>query len=96
MNLTGTFGYLLMFASTSYLVVVLFQYNRFIPLGLLVLFSFENVLLAKIGGDSLFIGLFNFYEGESSFSLFMLKAIGLSTFLLAIAWLVTRGKEVRY
>lgn len=94
-NLIGTFGYLLMFASASYLIVMLFQFNRFIVLGFLVLYSLANVLLAKMGEDGLLIDLFNFYEGESSFSLFMLKAIGLSTIFLAIAWFVNRSKEVR-
>lgn len=96
MNITGTFGYIFLFASLTYLVVVLFQFNRFIPLGFLVLYSFENVLMAKIGADSLTLSLFIFYEGESSLSLFLLKAIGLSTILLAIAWFVNRSKEVRY
>ena len=96
MNITGTFGYLLLFASLTYLVVVLFQFNRFIPLGFLVLYGLVNLLLAKIGANSLIIPLYNFYEGESSLSLFMLKAIGLSTILLAIAWFVNRSKEVRY
>lgn len=96
MNITGTFGYIFLFASLTYLVVVLFQFNRFIPLGFLVLYGLANVLLAKIGADSLIIPLYNFYEGESSLSLFLLKAIGLSTILLAIAWFVNRSKEVRY
>lgn len=96
MNITGTFGYIFLFASLTYLVVVLFQFNRFIPLGFLVLYSFENVLLAKIGADSLTLSLFIFFEGESSLSLFLLKAIGLSMILLAIAWFVNRSKEVRY
>jgi hypothetical protein len=96
MNISGTFGYIFLFASTTYLVVVLFQFNRFIPLGFLVVYGLVNLQLAKISADSLTIPLYNFYEGESSLSLFMLKAIGLSTILLAIAWFVNRSKEVRY
>ena len=95
-NTARTVFYIFLFASLTYLVAVLFQFNRFIPLGFLVLYSFENVLLAKIGADSLTLSLFNFFEGESSLSLFMLKVIGLSTILLAIAWLFNRSKEVRY
>ena len=96
MNITGTFGYILLFASTTYLVVVLFQFNRFIPLGFLVVYGLVNLQLARIGADSLIIPLYNFYEGESSLSLFLLKVIALSTILLAIAWFVNRSREVRY
>ena len=95
-NLTVTFGYLLMFASLTYLMVVLFQFNRFIPAGLLLLIGIGNYTTVKLKAGSFLVGFYNFYEGESSFSLFMLKAIGLSTILLAIAWFVHRSKEVRY
>ena len=93
-NVTGTFGYLLMFAAAGYLAVCLYQLNRFVLPGMLVLYGGVMYLSSEFEVKSPSLQVIRFFEEEMSIMLFLLKVIAVTAILLFGVWLVTRNQEV--
>ena len=93
-NVTGVFGYLLLYAAVTYLAISLFQLNRFVLPGLLVL----NVLTINLAStyqlNHPLRKLTKFFGEETSILVFVLKVVIVTTILFVSAWLVTRNREV--
>lgn len=93
-NVTGMFGYLLVLSGVAYLAVSLYQLNRFLLPGLLVLYGLVANLSTVYYFENPIIQLFLFFEEETSIILFILKVMGVTGILFVAAWMTTRNREV--
>lgn len=93
-NVTGIFGYMLLFAAFAYLGVSLFQWNRYVVVGLFILYGFDIALFVNGGVDEFISQLPFLFTGETFLVLFLLKVFLTISLLFSAAWAVSRHKEV--
>lgn len=93
-NVTGIFGYLLLFAAFAYLVVILYQWNRYVVVGLVILLGFDMTLFVDKGVNEVIWQITLLFTKETFLLLFLLKVFIIISLLFSIAWAVSSHKEV--
>jgi hypothetical protein len=93
-NLAGTFGYLLLFAALSYLMVGLFQINRFVPPILFILLGSLIYTTAALELHNPILETIYFFSKDTSIFVFFLKKIVTTALLFGASWFLSSNKEV--
>ncbi|WP_075620234.1 hypothetical protein [Paenisporosarcina indica] len=93
-NVTGVFGYLLLYAAASYLAISLYQLNRIVLPALLVLYGLTINLSATYQFNHPIGQLTRFFGEETSILIFVFKVVIFTAILFGSTWLVTRNREV--
>lgn len=93
-NITGVFGYLLLFAACAYLVVSMYQWNRYVVIGLFIFLGIYMTLFADAGVIGIIWKLLLLFTEETFLVLFLLKIFLTISLLFSVAWAFSRHKEV--